>query len=70
MPDERIPDGYPYAELRRCPPFGTGENPDEAKIRLYCDGSVEQYDWLVGHGVPFKQTYYHGTSGEPPTDGL
>ncbi len=45
-----------------------GPNPDEAKIRLYCDGSVEQYDWLVGHGVPFKQTYYHGTSGEPPTD--
>ncbi|MFT5696018.1 MAG: 3-oxo-5alpha-steroid 4-dehydrogenase, partial [Myxococcota bacterium] len=23
-----------------------GENPDEAKIRLYCDGSLEQYDWL------------------------
>ncbi|MDP6981290.1 MAG: FAD-dependent oxidoreductase [Myxococcota bacterium] len=45
-----------------------GDNPDEAKVRLYCDGSVEQYDWLVGHGVPFKQTYYHGTSGEPPTD--
>lgn len=45
-----------------------GENPDEAKIRLYCDGSLEQYDWLVGQGVPFKQTYYHGTSGEPPTD--
>ena len=45
-----------------------GENPDEAKIRLYCDGSVDQYDWLTGHGVPFKQTYYHGVSGEPPTD--
>ena len=45
-----------------------GEHPDTAKVRLYCDGSVEQYDWLVGHGVPFKQTYYHGTSGEPPTD--
>ncbi len=44
-----------------------GENPDEAKIRLYCDGSVDQYDWLTGHGVPFKQTYYHGVSGEPPT---
>jgi len=45
-----------------------GEHPDEAKLRLYCDGSLEQYDWLVGHGVPFKQTYYPGTSGEPPTD--
>jgi len=45
-----------------------GDNPDEAKIRAYCEGSVEQYDWITNQGVPFKQTYYHGTSGEPPTD--
>jgi len=45
-----------------------GDHPDEAKVRLYCDGSVDQYDWLVGQGVPFKQTYYPGVSGEPPTD--
>jgi 3-oxo-5alpha-steroid 4-dehydrogenase len=45
-----------------------GEGPDEAKLRLYCEGSVAHYDWLVDQGVPFKQTYYHGTSGEPPTD--
>ncbi len=45
-----------------------GDHPDEEKVRLYCDGSLDQYDWLVGHGVPYKQTYYHGTSGEPPTD--
>jgi 3-oxo-5alpha-steroid 4-dehydrogenase len=45
-----------------------GEGPDAAKIRLYCDGSVAHYDWLVAQGVPFKQTYYHGCSGEPPTD--
>ena len=46
----------------------TGLSPDEAKIRLYCEGSVDHYDWLCAQGVPFKQTYYHGTSGEPPTD--
>lgn len=45
-----------------------GHAPDEAKIRLYCDGSVEHYHWLVDQGVPFKQTYYEGCSGEPPTD--
>jgi succinate dehydrogenase/fumarate reductase flavoprotein subunit len=45
-----------------------GPCPDEAKMRLYCDGSVDHYDWLLAQGVPFKQTYYHGTSGEPPTD--
>jgi 3-oxo-5alpha-steroid 4-dehydrogenase len=45
-----------------------GESPDEAKMRLYCDGSVELYEWIVAQGVPFKPVYYHGVSGEPPTD--
>jgi 3-oxo-5alpha-steroid 4-dehydrogenase len=45
-----------------------GDAPDEAKTRLYCDGSPSHYDWLVAQGVPFKETFYHGVSGEPPTD--
>jgi succinate dehydrogenase/fumarate reductase flavoprotein subunit len=45
-----------------------GRSPDEAKIRIYCDGSVEHYAWLVGQGVPFKPVFYEGCSGEPPTD--
>ena len=45
-----------------------GSGHDEAKIRLYCEGSVDHYDWLVSQGVPFKQTFYYGYSGEPPTD--
>jgi len=45
-----------------------GEAPDEAKIRLYCEGSVALYEWLVEQGVPFKQTFYPGVSGEPPSD--
>lgn len=45
-----------------------GDSPDEAKVRAYCEGSVAHYDWLCQQGVPFKNTYYHGTSGEPPTD--
>jgi succinate dehydrogenase/fumarate reductase flavoprotein subunit len=45
-----------------------GRMPDEAKIRLYCDGSVEHYAWLVAQGVPFKPVFYEGCSGEPPTD--
>jgi len=48
-----------------------GLAPDEAKIRLYCDGSVEHFDWVCAQGVPFKETFYEGVSGEPPTeDGL
>ena len=41
---------------------------DEAKIRAYCEDSVEHYEWLVGHGVPFKGAFYPDYSGEPPTD--
>ena len=45
-----------------------GDGPDEAKVRLYCEGSVAHYDWLVAQGVPFKPVFYYGCSGEPPTD--
>jgi 3-oxo-5alpha-steroid 4-dehydrogenase len=45
-----------------------GEQPDAARIRLYCDGSVDHYHWLLDQGVPFKPVFYPGYSGEPPTD--
>lgn len=45
-----------------------GDAPDLAKIDRYCEGSVAHYEWLVAQGVPFKQTFYYGCSGEPPTD--
>ena len=45
-----------------------GDAPDEEKIRLYCDGSGAHFHWLVEHGVPFKPSFYYGTSGEPPSD--
>ena len=44
------------------------EDPELDKIRAYCEGSVEHYDWIVAQGVPFKPTFYYGVSGEPPTD--
>ena len=45
-----------------------GDGPDEAKLRLYCEDSVEHYEWIVAQGVPFKPVFYDGCSGEPPTD--
>jgi succinate dehydrogenase/fumarate reductase flavoprotein subunit len=45
-----------------------GPRPDEAKVRLYCEESVEHYHWLVERGVPFKPVFYPHYSGEPPTD--
>jgi len=45
-----------------------GEGPDEAKLRCYCEGSVEHYEWLLAQGVPFKPVFHYGVSGEPPND--
>jgi succinate dehydrogenase/fumarate reductase flavoprotein subunit len=35
-----------------------GPQADEAKIRAYCEGSLDHFDWLVDKGVPFKDTEY------------
>ena len=45
-----------------------GPGPDEAKIRLYSERSVEHYLWLVEQGVPFKESFYPDGGSEPPTD--
>jgi len=45
-----------------------GPDADAAKVRLYCDESVEHYHWLVGQGVPFKAGFYPEPGIEPPTD--
>ncbi len=45
-----------------------GDAPDLQKIQRYCEGSARHYDWLLAQGVPFKPAFYHGCSGEPPTD--
>jgi succinate dehydrogenase/fumarate reductase flavoprotein subunit len=34
--------------------------PDKEKIRAYCEESVEHFDWLVAHDVPFNDTMYKG----------
>ncbi len=33
-------------------------DPDEAKIRLYCEQSVAHFDWLVAQGVPFNDNMH------------
>jgi 3-oxo-5alpha-steroid 4-dehydrogenase len=48
-----------------------GPNPDEPKISVYCEQSIEHYQWFLDHDVPFNAVYYPGYSGEPPScDGL
>ncbi|HOW95011.1 MAG TPA: FAD-binding protein [Mycolicibacterium fallax] len=44
---------------------------DHEKIRAYCEGSVEHFNWLEGLGFEFERSYYPGKVVVPPgTEGL
>ncbi|MCV7279111.1 FAD-binding protein [Mycolicibacterium flavescens] len=46
-------------------------DPDHDKIRAYCEGSVEHFNWLEGLGFQFERSYYPGKVVVPPgTEGL
>jgi 3-oxo-5alpha-steroid 4-dehydrogenase len=47
-----------------------GPEPDEARIRTYCEQSAAHYDWLVELGVPFKAEFYPGRMLAPGEEGL
>ena len=42
--------------------------PNEEKIRLYCDHSVAHFDWMERQGVPFNDRFFPGKDPEHPTD--
>src|SRR6201999_3274738 len=45
--------------------------PDDEKIRAYCEGSVEHFNWLEDLGFQFERTFYPGKIvGPPGTEGL
>jgi succinate dehydrogenase/fumarate reductase flavoprotein subunit len=43
-------------------------DPEEDKIRLYCENSVAHFNWLVAQGVPFNDGFYQKKHFEQPTD--
>lgn len=45
-----------------------GPHADAEKLRVYCEGSVEHFDWLVGAGVPFGTTFHGDPCWMPYTD--
>jgi succinate dehydrogenase/fumarate reductase flavoprotein subunit len=47
-----------------------GPEPDEARIRVYCEESASHFDWLVEQGVPFKAEFYPGRMLSPGEEGL
>lgn len=45
--------------------------PEHDKIRAYCDGSVEHFNWLEDLGIAFERSYYpHKAVIQPNTEGL
>ena len=45
--------------------------PEHDKIRAYCEGSVEHFDWLEDLGVHFERSYYPQKAViQPGTEGL
>ncbi len=48
--------------------MASADDPDEEKVRLFCDESVAHFDWLVSQGVPFKDSIYLERTPEQPTD--
>ena len=46
----------------------SGPNPDQTKVRQYCEGSLAHYDWLKAQGVEFKPSFYAKKTTEPPND--
>jgi succinate dehydrogenase/fumarate reductase flavoprotein subunit len=42
--------------------------PEEEKIRAYCEDSVGHFNWLVAQGVPFNDGFYKLKHYEQPTD--
>src|ERR1700743_3086233 len=46
-------------------------DPDHAKIRAYCDGSVEHFNWLEDLGFEFERSYFGGKAViQPNTEEL
>ena len=52
-------------------PVAVSLEPDHEKIRAYCDGSVEHFNWLEDLGFQFERSFYPGKIVVPPgTEGL
>lgn len=48
-----------------------GPHADEEKLRSYCEGSVEHFQWLCDRGLTFEKSLYEAPTWMPPSrDGL
>lgn len=45
-----------------------GDLGDEERIRLYCEGSLEHFDWMLARGVPYKDSEFKARAIVATTD--
>ena len=51
--------------------LAAGEQADEEKVRLFCEASVEHFEWVCDLGVEFKESYVEEKTTHPfEDDGL
>jgi succinate dehydrogenase/fumarate reductase flavoprotein subunit len=51
--------------------LAAGTQPDEERVRLYCEGSVEHFEWFCGLGVEWNEAFHADRVTHPLTaDGL
>ena len=48
--------------------MASADDPDEARVRRFCDESVDHFNWLVEQGVPFKDSIHAERTPEQPND--
>jgi 3-oxo-5alpha-steroid 4-dehydrogenase len=60
----------PVEEMVKYLMASCGPEPDEARIRVYCEQSAGHFDWLVEQGVPFKAEFYPERMLSPGEEGL
>lgn len=60
--DDTIEDMYQYLLA------ASGPDADPEKVRLYCDNTLEHYDWLIRQGIVFKPEYYPGKHTNTPNE--
>lgn len=60
----------PVEEMVKYLMASSGPEPDEARIRVYCQESATHFDWLVEQGVPFKAEFYPERMLSPGEEGL
>lgn len=62
--DDSVEEMYKYL-------VAVARDPEHDKIRAYCEGSVEHFNWLEDLGFAFERSYYPGKVVVPPgTEGL